>query len=44
MMHKALPDTNDGTFTAGLMAEATRGGWIVISMTNDWTRLFAFEP
>jgi len=25
------------------MAEAKQKGWIVISMKNDWKRIFAFE-
>jgi hypothetical protein len=32
-----------GTFTDALMAEAKKRGWIVISMKNDWKRIFAFE-
>ncbi len=33
-----------GTFSDALMAEAKQQGWIVISMKNDWKRIFAFEP
>ncbi len=32
-----------GTFPDSLMAEAQKRGWIVISMKNDWKRIFAFE-
>jgi phosphoglycolate phosphatase-like HAD superfamily hydrolase len=32
-----------GTFSDALMAEAKKKGWIVISMKNDWKRIFAFE-
>jgi hypothetical protein len=32
-----------GTFSDSLMAEAKKNGWIVISMKNDWKRIFAFE-
>jgi len=32
-----------GTFSAALMAEAKQNGWTVISMKNDWKRVFAFE-
>ena len=32
-----------GTFTQALYDEATRNGWTVISMKNDWKRIFAFE-
>ncbi len=32
-----------GTFSDALMAEARKNGWTVISMKNDWKRVFAFE-
>jgi hypothetical protein len=32
-----------GTFSDSLMAEANKNGWTVISMKNDWKRVFAFE-
>jgi phosphoglycolate phosphatase-like HAD superfamily hydrolase len=38
-----LPDTKVGRFTQELYDEATRDGWIVVSMMNDWKRIFAFE-
>jgi phosphoserine phosphatase len=38
-----LPDTKIGTFPRALMAEAKRSGWHVVSMKNDWRRVFAFE-
>jgi len=38
-----LPDTKVGTFTQALYDEATKNGWTVISMKNDWKRIFAFE-
>jgi len=38
-----LPDTKVGTFSQALMDEAKKNGWIVISMKNDWKRVFAFE-
>jgi hypothetical protein len=38
-----LPDTKVGTFTPALYDEAKRDGWTVISVKNDWTRVFAFE-
>jgi phosphoglycolate phosphatase-like HAD superfamily hydrolase len=41
---KGLPDTKVGTFTQALYDEATKQGWIVISMKDDWKRVFAFEP
>jgi hypothetical protein len=39
---RGLPDTKVGTFTQVLYDEATKGGWVVISMKNDWKRIFAF--
>jgi phosphoglycolate phosphatase-like HAD superfamily hydrolase len=38
-----LPDTKVGTFTQALYDEAKKDGWTVISMKNDWKRLFAFD-
>jgi phosphoserine phosphatase len=38
-----LPDTKVGTFTQALYDEAKKQGWVVISMKNDWNRIFAFE-
>jgi len=32
-----------GTFSDGLMAEAKKDGWTVISMKDDWKTIFAFE-
>jgi phosphoglycolate phosphatase-like HAD superfamily hydrolase len=40
---QGLPDTRVGTFTPALYGEATKQGWVVISMKNDWKRIFAFE-
>ena len=37
-----LPDTKVGTFTSALYAEAKKD-WVVISMKNDWKKIFAFE-
>ena len=37
-------DSKIGTFSDALMAEAKTNGWTVISMKNDWKRIFAFEP
>lgn len=36
-----LPETKVGTFTQELYDEAIKDGWIVISMKNDWRRVFA---
>jgi phosphoserine phosphatase len=38
-----LPDTKVGTFDQSLMDEAKAKDWTVISMKNDWKRIFAFE-
>jgi hypothetical protein len=38
------PKSKIGTFSDSLMAEAKKQGWVVISMKNDWKRIFAFEP
>jgi phosphoserine phosphatase len=40
---RGLPDTKVGTFTQELYAQAMKDCWTVISMKNDWKRLFAFE-
>ena len=32
-----------GTFSDALMADAKKNGWTVISMKNDWKRIFAWE-
>jgi hypothetical protein len=37
------PDSKIGTFSDVLIAEAKQRGWTVISMKNDWKRIFAFE-
>jgi hypothetical protein len=38
-----LPDTKVGTFTQALYDEAKNNGWSVISMKNDWKRIFTFD-
>ena len=40
---KGLPDTKVGTFPQSLYDEALKQGWIVISMKDDWKRIFAFD-
>jgi hypothetical protein len=40
---QGLPDTKVGTFTQALYDEAKNDGWTVVSMKNDWKRIFAFE-
>jgi len=41
---KGLPNTQVGAFTQALYDEASKDGWIVISMKDDWKKIFAFEP
>ena len=40
---QGLPDTKVGTFTQALYDEAKKDGWTIISMKNDWKRVFPFE-
>ena len=40
---QGLPVTKVGVFTPALFGEAKKDGWIVISMKNDWNRIFAFD-
>jgi phosphoglycolate phosphatase-like HAD superfamily hydrolase len=40
---QGLPDSKVGTFTQALYDEAKQKGWTVISMKNDWRRIFPFE-
>jgi hypothetical protein len=39
-----LPDTKVGSFSQKLYDYAKSNGWIVISMKNDWKRIFPFDP
>jgi|HubBroStandDraft_6_1064221.scaffolds.fasta_scaffold496863_1 phosphoglycolate phosphatase-like HAD superfamily hydrolase len=38
-----LPASKVGTFTPELYGEAKKRAWTVISMKNDWKRIFAFD-
>ena len=38
-----LPDSKVGTFSQVLYDEAQKKEWTVISMKNDWKRIFPFE-
>jgi phosphoserine phosphatase len=38
-----LPDSKVGTFPPALYDQAKKWKWTVISMKNDWKRVFAFE-
>jgi phosphoglycolate phosphatase-like HAD superfamily hydrolase len=40
---QGLPDTKVGIFTQALYDEAKKDSWTVISMKNDWKRIFAFD-
>jgi phosphoglycolate phosphatase-like HAD superfamily hydrolase len=37
------PESKVGTFSDALMAEARKRGWVVISMKNDWKRIFSWQ-
>jgi phosphoserine phosphatase len=40
---QGLPDTKVGNFPQALYNEAKKDGWVVISMKDDWKRVFAFD-
>jgi len=40
---QGLPETKVGTFSQELYEEAKKKNWTVISMKNDWKRVFPFE-
>jgi len=40
---QGLPNSKVGTFTPALYDEAKRSSWTVISMKNDWKRIFSFD-
>lgn len=40
---KGMRDTKVGAFTQTLYDEAKKKGWTVISMKDDWKKVFAFE-
>jgi hypothetical protein len=40
---QGLADTRVGAFTQALYDEAKQDGWTVISMKNDWKRIFSFQ-
>ncbi len=40
---QGLPATKIGAFTQAFYDEAKKKNWTVISMKNDWKRIFAFE-
>jgi hypothetical protein len=40
---QGLPISRVGTFTPALYDEAKKNSWTVISMKNDWKRIFSFD-
>jgi hypothetical protein len=40
---RGLPDTKVGTFSVALDSIAKARGWTVVSMKQDWRRVFSFE-
>ena len=40
---QGLPETKVGTFSQSLYDEAKKKNWTVISMKNDWKRIFGFD-
>jgi phosphoglycolate phosphatase-like HAD superfamily hydrolase len=40
---KGLPATKVGAFPQDLYDQATKQGWVAISMKDDWKKIFAFE-
>ncbi|MEQ8667725.1 MAG: HAD family hydrolase [Pirellulales bacterium] len=40
---QGLPGTKVGTFTQALYDEARKDGWTIISMKDDWNRIFSFD-
>ncbi len=37
-------ESHIGTFSGALMAEANNDAWTVISMKDDWKKIFTLEP
>src|SRR5215510_4064236 len=40
---QGLPETKVGTFSQELYDEAKKKNWTVISIKNDWKKIFAFD-
>jgi hypothetical protein len=40
---RGLPDVKLGAFPAALDEQAKNQGWVVVSMKDDWKRIFAFD-
>ena len=43
VQRKVCPDSSVGTFSQEMYDMAGKQGWIVVSMKDDWKRVFAFE-
>jgi hypothetical protein len=41
---QGLPDTKVGAFPQALLDQAKGQRWVVISMKDDWKKIFAFDP
>jgi len=40
---QGLPDSSVGTFSQAMYDMGVKQGWIIVSMKNDWKRIFTFE-
>ena len=40
---RASPNSKIGTFPQEVYDQAIKDGWFVVSMKNDWKRIFAFD-
>jgi hypothetical protein len=40
---EGLADTKVGNFTHGLFDKAKKDGWTIVSMKNDWKKIFPWE-
>lgn len=40
---QGLPDTQVGTLSQAMYDMAKRQGWTIISIKNDWRRVFPFD-
>ena len=40
---QGLPDTKIGTLSQAMYDMAEKQAWAIISMENDWKKIFAFE-
>jgi len=41
---QGLPATKVGAFTQKLYDEAKKQGWTIVSMKDNWKKIFAFDP